>query len=83
MNYLATWLPFQQITSKTLLVMESVNFFIVAGWTASDAALMVTLRYFLMSIDINILFHDGPKIFNRVEIQKGGGHTIHFSSFMP
>ena len=50
MNYLATWLPFWQISLKTLAVMESINFLIFAGLSATNAALIIALN---ISFDVN------------------------------
>lgn len=57
------------MTSKSLLVMESVDFLIETGWTVSVALMVAHKASFdenWCPLVLNILFNDGPKIFDRV-----------------
>lgn len=65
MNYLATRAHFKNPISHRICQL-------FAGWTNSSSALIVTHK---ISFDINI-FNDGPKIFDRFNIQRG--HIIKF-----
>lgn len=50
MNYFATWKQFRWTISKTLIDLNSVNFFIVADFIASASALIVVHK---ISFDVN------------------------------